>query len=76
MESQPKNPEIRINPENLTHVILTCSNPYHAGYFHVLCSIDPDKEILLAKNRNFFLTHQFKHVIWVLKRTVSLRRLF
>ena len=24
----------------------------------------------------FFLTHQFKHMIWILKRTVSLRRLF
>ena len=24
----------------------------------------------------FFLTHQFKHVFWVLKRPVSLRRFF
>ena len=38
--------------------------------------IDPDMEILLAKKCNFFLTHLFKYVFWVLKRTVSLRRFF
>ena len=26
----------------------------------------------MSINCNYFLTHQFKHVIWVLKRTVSL----
>ena len=25
---------------------------------------------------DYFLTYQFKHVFWVLKRTVSLRRFF
>ena len=30
----------------------------------------------LALNCNYFLTHQFKHVFGVLKRTVSLRRFF
>ena len=41
-----------------------------------LVCIDPDKESLLAENCKYFLTHQFKHVFWVLKRTVSLRRFF
>ena len=47
--------------------ITTVSYPIHCK--------DPDKEI-------YFLTHQFKHVFWVLKesshwdRTVSLRRFF
>ena len=31
--------------------------------------IGPDKDSLCI----FFLSHQFKHVFWVLKRTVSLR---
>ena len=30
----------------------------------------------LAQNCDYFLTHKFKHVFWVLKRTVSLRRFF
>ena len=38
--------------------------------------IDPDKEILLAKSCKYVLTHQSKHVFWVLKRTVSSRRFF
>ena len=38
--------------------------------------VDPDKEILLALICNYFLTYQLKHVFWVLKRTVSLRRFF
>ena len=30
----------------------------------------------MSVNCNYFLIHQFKHVFWVLKRTVSLRRFF
>ena len=40
------------------------------------CFIDPDKEILLAYNCNYYLTHQFKHVFCMFKRTVSPRRFF
>ena len=36
--------------------------------------IDPDKKILWAQKCNYFLNHQFIHVFWVLKRTVSLRQ--
>ena len=38
--------------------------------------INPDKESLRALNCDYFLTHKFKHVFWVLKRTISLRRFF
>ena len=38
--------------------------------------IGPDKDSLCPLNCINFLTHQFKHVFWVLKRTVSLRRFF
>ena len=38
--------------------------------------IGPDKDSLCTLNCVYFLTHQFKHVFWMLKRTVSLRRLF
>ena len=38
--------------------------------------IGPDKEFLFAWKSNYFLTHWFKLVFWVLKRTVSLRRFF
>ena len=32
------------------------------------------KQNIWAENCKYFLTHQFEHVFWVLKRTVSLRR--
>ena len=35
-----------------------------------------DKKNVSALNCRYFLTHQFKHMFWVLKRTVSLRRSF
>ena len=35
-----------------------------------------DKEFLFAWKSNYFLTHWFKLVFWVLKRTVWLRRFF
>ena len=35
--------------------------------------IGSDKHKDLALNCKYFLTHQFKHIFWVLKRTVSLR---
>ena len=35
-----------------------------------------DKQKFSAKNCKYFLTHQFKHLFWVLKGTVSLRRFF
>ena len=41
-----------------------------------LLNIGPDKDSLCTKNCIYFLTHQFKHVFWVFKRTVSLRRFF
>ena len=28
MESQPRNPELRINPETFTHAITTISDPF------------------------------------------------
>ena len=34
------------------------------------------KKKRLAQKCDYFLTHQFKHVFWVLKGTVSSRRLF
>ena len=34
--------------------------------------IGPEKETLGEYNCNDILTHQFKHVFWVLKRTVSM----
>ena len=39
-------------------------------------SIGPVKQKFSAWNCNYFLIHQFKHVFWVFKRTVSLRRFF
>ena len=39
-------------------------------------SIGPVKQKYFAKNCDYFLIHQFKHVFWVLKRTVSSRRFF
>ena len=33
-------------------------------------------EIILNLEFKYFLIHRFKHVFWVLKRTVSVRRLF
>ena len=38
--------------------------------------IDQDKEILCALNCKYFLTHQFKRMLRVLKRTVSMKRFF
>ena len=35
-----------------------------------------DKQKHSALNLKYFLTHQFYHMFWVLKRTVSLRRFF
>ena len=40
-----------------------------------LC-IGPDKDSLCTYDCIYFLTKQLKHVFWVLKRTVSLRRFF
>ena len=39
-------------------------------------NIGPVKQNLLAQNCYYILIYQFKHVFWVLKRTVSLRRFF
>ena len=35
-----------------------------------------NKKNFLAQNCEYCLTHQIKHLFWVLKRTVSLRRFF
>ena len=35
-----------------------------------------DKQKFSAYNCKYFLTHNFSHMFWVLKRTVSLRRFF
>ena len=51
---------------NFTFIFISCKETV----------IGPDKDSLCSKNCNYFLTHQFKHVFWVLKRTVSLRRFF
>ena len=39
-------------------------------------SIGSDEDIFPVSICKYFLTHQFKHVFWELKRTVSLRRSF
>ena len=38
--------------------------------------IEPVKQNFTAKNCCYFLIHQFKHVFWVLKRTVPMGRFF
>ena len=38
--------------------------------------IGPYKDSWFTENCIYFLTHQFKHLFWVLKRTISLRRFF
>ena len=38
--------------------------------------IGPVNQIKFSVKCDYFLIHQFKHVFWVLKRTVSLRRFF
>ena len=38
--------------------------------------IEPIKQKYLALKCDYFLIHRLKHVFWVLKRTVSLRRFF
>ena len=38
--------------------------------------IGPIKQKYIRLNCDYFLVHQFKHVFWVLKRTVSSRRFF
>ena len=38
--------------------------------------IMPVKQKKIAQNCDYVFIHQFKHVFWVLKRTVSLRRFF
>ena len=35
-----------------------------------------DKPKFWSQNCEYLLTHQFKHLFWVLKRTISLRRFF
>ena len=39
-------------------------------------AMGPDKDSLCTFNCIYFLTHQFKHVFWVLKGTISLRQFF
>ena len=39
-------------------------------------TIGPGKQNLYVKICDNFLIHQFKQMLWVLKRTVSLRRFF
>ena len=62
--------------------LVMCEMPDCGRYFVVIWSvstnlnIDPEMEILCTQNCNYFLTHGFKQVFWVLKRTVSLRRFF
>ena len=46
--------------------------PDHTHLLFLVSLIDPDKEILLGLNYNYML----KRVVWVPKRTVSLRRFF
>ena len=50
---------------------------FHAKYDTKSCHI-PEVQIwkILAQNCKYFLTHQFKHVFWVFKRTVSMRQFF
>ena len=39
-------------------------------------NIGPDKDSLCTSNCIYYLTRQFKHVSWVLKRIVLLKRFF
>ena len=42
----------------------------------VIYSMGLDKQNFSAQNCKYFLTHKFKHMFWVLKRTVSVRWFF
>ena len=51
---------------NIKQKIRTCM-------FQVTCAfIGPDEQTLMRVKCDYFLSHQIKHVFWVLKRTVSL----
>ena len=43
--------------------------------YTMLETMGPDKEVLSVK-LYFFHSHQFKHMFWVRKRTVSMRQFF
>ena len=46
---------------------------YHSDYsIDISVIIGPLDELILSENGHYFLTHQFKHLFWVLKRNVSL----
>ena len=45
MESQPQNPEFRINPEKL-HPCLYCVNVAFPGQAHLLFSMSPESHLL------------------------------
>ena len=49
-------------------------NAQQLRYANTLIGLD--KLNFLELNCKFFLTHKLNHMFWVLKRTVSLRRLF
>ena len=53
MESQPQNPELRINPENFHPCILHNNNPYHARYFTVLLYPITGAPAPISSHRNF-----------------------
>ena len=38
--------------------------------------IGPDKQFFLSIRSDYFLIGQVKHVLWILKRTLSLRQFF
>ena len=46
---------------------------YNLENLDEVLNIGPDKENILVQNCNSFLTHQFKHLFWVLNRIISLK---
>ena len=49
---------------------------YTDGEENIHNVLGPVKQKISARNCDYFLKYQFKHVFWVLKRAVSLRRFF
>ena len=41
MESQPQNPEFRINPENFHPCMNSCMSFYQKGGWHIVFGVDP-----------------------------------
>ena len=58
----------------LVPVIILRLEPFEPA--HQIMVLGPDRQAFSAYNCEYFLSRQFEHIFWVLKRTVSLRRFF